>query len=187
MTTGASPEIVWKLLVDAASWPLWSKVDSLDRARSVVLDPGGEDGVGAVRAFRTGHTVTGERLTEKVERRLLAYEDAFHTPMHNYHARIELTPTAVSGTVIHWHGTYGTSWLMGWYMPLPPDVHAGHGGRAGPLRQGGQTGSVTPRAPAEPVRRGSIFGARDGAALSIRCRAWSVFRYRLPFVPFPGR
>lgn len=117
VTTGASPEIVWKLLVDAASWPLWSKVDSLDRARSVGLDPGGDDGVGAVRAFRTGRTVTGERLTEKVERRLSAYEDAFHTPMHNYHARIELTPTAGSGTVIHWHGTYGTSWLMGWYMP----------------------------------------------------------------------
>ncbi|WP_328430067.1 alpha/beta fold hydrolase [Streptomyces sp. NBC_00443] len=33
-------------------------------ARSVDLDPGGDDGVGAVRAFRTGRTVTGERLTE---------------------------------------------------------------------------------------------------------------------------
>lgn len=27
VTTSASPDIVWKLLVDAASWPLWSKVD----------------------------------------------------------------------------------------------------------------------------------------------------------------
>ncbi|MEU9337089.1 alpha/beta fold hydrolase [Streptomyces sp. NPDC048290] len=31
--------------------------------------------------------------------------------------RIELTPTADSGTVIHWHGTYDTNWLMGWIMP----------------------------------------------------------------------
>ncbi|MFI6090606.1 SRPBCC family protein [Streptomyces sp. NPDC051218] len=74
VTTGAPPEVVWKLLVDAASWPLWSKVDSLDTTRSVDLDPGGDDGVGAVRAFRTGRTVTGERLTQKVEQRLLAYE-----------------------------------------------------------------------------------------------------------------
>lgn len=117
VSTSASPEIVWRLLVDAASWPLWSKVDSLDTTRSVGLDPGGDDGVGAVRAFRTGRTVTGERLTEKVEQRLLAYEDAFNSSMHNYHARIELTPTAGSGTVIHWYGEYETSRLWGWVMP----------------------------------------------------------------------
>ncbi|MFB7335658.1 MULTISPECIES: SRPBCC family protein [Streptomyces] len=117
VTTSASPDIVWKLLVDAASWPLWSKVDSLDTTRSVDLDPGGDDGVGAVRAFRTGRTVTGERLTEKVERRLLGYEDAFNSSMHNYHARIELKPTAGSGTVIHWYGEYETSWLLRWVMP----------------------------------------------------------------------
>lgn len=117
VTTGASPETVWKLLVDATTWPLWSKVDSLDTARSVNLDPFGDDGVGAVRAFRTGRTVTGERITEKVEQRLLAYEDAFNTPIHNLYARIELEPTAASGTLIHWHGQYETNWLMGWIMP----------------------------------------------------------------------
>ncbi|MGW2509882.1 SRPBCC family protein [Streptomyces scopuliridis] len=117
MTTSASPEIVWKLLLDAASWPLWSKVDSLDTTRSVDLSHDGDDRVGAVRAFRTGRTVTGERLTEKVEQRLLAYEDAFNSSMHNYHARIELKPTANSGTVIHWYGEYETSWLLRWVMP----------------------------------------------------------------------
>ncbi|WP_424863850.1 SRPBCC family protein [Streptomyces sp. MMS24-I29] len=117
VTARASPENVWKLLVDAASWPLWSKVDSLDTTRSVDLDPGGDDGVGAVRAFRTGRIVTGERITEKIERRLLAYEDAFNSSMYNHHARIELKPTANSGTVIHWYGEYETSWLLGWVMP----------------------------------------------------------------------
>ncbi|MDL4815076.1 SRPBCC family protein [Actinomadura opuntiae] len=117
VTTAASPETVWRLLVDATTWPLWSKVDALDTARSVGLDPGGDDGVGAVRAFRTGRTVTGERLTEKVEPRLLAYEDAFNSSMRNYQARIELEPAPNSGTVIHWHGEYETSWLLRWFMP----------------------------------------------------------------------
>lgn len=117
VTTGAPPEVVWKLLVDAASWPLWSKVDSLDTTRSVDLDPGGDDGVGAVRAFRTGRTVTGERLTEKVEQRLLAYEGAFNATMHDYRARVELQPTAGAGTVIRWYGEYETSGLMRWVMP----------------------------------------------------------------------
>ncbi|MFE3183329.1 SRPBCC family protein [Streptomyces violascens] len=117
VTTSASPDSVWKLLVDAASWPLWSKVDSLDTERSTGLDPGGDDGVGAVRAFRTGRRVTGERLTEKVEQRLLAYEDAFNPSMRNYHARIELEPTSDSGTVIHWYGAYETSWALRWILP----------------------------------------------------------------------
>ncbi|MFJ2738196.1 SRPBCC family protein [Streptomyces sp. NPDC087440] len=117
VTTRATPETVWKLLVDAASWPLWSTVDSLDTTRSVDLDPGGDDRVGAVRAFRTGRTVTGERITEKVEQRLLAYEDAFNPSMHNYRARIELRPTASAGTAIRWYGEYETSRLLGWVMP----------------------------------------------------------------------
>lgn len=117
VTTHAPPEAVWTLLVDATSWPLWSKVDSLDTARSVGLDPGGNDGVGAVRAFRTGRTVTGERLTEKIEPRLLAYEDAFNASLHDYRARIELRPTADAGTVIHWHGVYETRGLLRWVMP----------------------------------------------------------------------
>ncbi|MFH8347589.1 SRPBCC family protein [Streptomyces sp. NPDC018045] len=117
VTTSASPDIVWKLLVDAASWPLWSKVDSLDTTRSTGPDPGGDDGVGAVRAFRTGRTVSGERLTGKAKRRLLAYEDAFNSAMRNYHARIEPAPASGSGTVIHWYGEYETSRLLRWVMP----------------------------------------------------------------------
>ncbi|MFF5482073.1 SRPBCC family protein [Streptomyces sp. NPDC012935] len=117
VTTSASPEIVWRLLVDATTWPVWSKVDSLDTTRSHGLDPGGDDGIGAVRAFRTGRTVTGERLTEKVEQRLLAYEDAFNPSLHNYRARIELEPTSSDGTIIHWYGEYETNRLLRWVMP----------------------------------------------------------------------
>ncbi|MER7504268.1 SRPBCC family protein [Nonomuraea pusilla] len=136
VTTGASPDIVWKLLVDAASWPLWSNVDSLDTTRSVGLDPGGDDGVGAVRAFRTGRRVTGERLTEKDERRLLAYEDAFNPSMRNYRAH-RADARARLG-----HGHPLVRRVRDDLVPaldhaaLPADVHAGHGGGAGPLRRG---------------------------------------------------
>jgi hypothetical protein len=37
--------------------------------------------------------------------------------MHDYHARIELNPTADSGTVIHWYGEYETNWLLRWILP----------------------------------------------------------------------
>lgn len=51
VTTAAAPETVWRLPVDAASWPLWSKVDRLDATRSVGLDPGG---VGAAPYLHIG-------------------------------------------------------------------------------------------------------------------------------------
>ncbi|GGS54090.1 hypothetical protein [Streptomyces violaceus] len=37
-----------------------------------------------------------------------------HAPLA---ARIELKPTASSGTVIHWYGEYETSRLLRWVMP----------------------------------------------------------------------
>ena len=115
VTTTAPPEKVWTLLADARTWPTWSKVDALDTERSEGLD--GDDPVGSVRAFRTGRAVTGERITEKVENRLLAYEDAFNASMRDYRARVELTPTPDGGTSIHWHGEYETNRLMGLFMP----------------------------------------------------------------------
>ena len=115
-TSEASPAVVWRLLIDARSWPVWSAVDSLDTERSSGLDPDGHDAIGAVRAFRTGRTVTGERLTGLSEERQLTYEDAFNPVMRNYQAAVELTPTPDGGTLIRWHGAYSTRWGMGWLM-----------------------------------------------------------------------
>ena len=108
--------VIWALLVDAATWPVWSCVDSLEREQSIGLDPDGQDSVGAVRAFRSGRMVTGERLTMLEHERRLSYEDAFNSMMRNYHADIEIEPAPGGGTSVHWHGVYSTRWGMGWLM-----------------------------------------------------------------------
>ncbi|QBS44627.1 SRPBCC family protein [Nocardia sp. CS682] len=115
-TSAAPPAVVWRLLLDSRTWPLWSTVDALVPERCSGLDPNGRDGVGAVRAFRTGRTVTGERLTGLVEEKQLTYEDAFNWSLRNYQAVIDLVPAAAGGTIIHWYGTYSARWGMGWLL-----------------------------------------------------------------------
>lgn len=118
-TTPAPVSTVWSLLIDGRSWPRWSSgLDELVEDRSTGLDPDGRDGVGAVRAFRTGRVVTGERLTELVEDRRLAYADAFNFALREYRAVVELTPTAEGGTAIDWRGTWRTKPGAGWIMPF---------------------------------------------------------------------
>ncbi|WP_378738200.1 SRPBCC family protein [Nocardia brasiliensis] len=118
-TTAAPVETVWGLLIDGRSWPQWSSgLDELVEERSSGLDPHGHDGVGAVRAFRTGRAVTGERLTELVPNRRLCYEDAFNFAMKDYRAAVELEPTAAGGTTITWHGTWRMRPGIGWIMPF---------------------------------------------------------------------
>lgn len=69
-TSSAPVDAVWRLLIDGRSWPRWSSgLDELVQERSSGLDPHGQDGVGAIRAFRTGRVVTGERLTDLVDGR----------------------------------------------------------------------------------------------------------------------
>ena len=118
-TTTAPAATVWTLLVDGRSWPRWaSGLDELVEDRSSGLDPHGQDGVGAVRAFRSGRTVAGERLTELVENRRMAYEDSFNPALRDYHAAIELEPTDVGGTTITWRGTWRARPGLGWLMPF---------------------------------------------------------------------
>ncbi|MEV6602405.1 SRPBCC family protein [Actinoplanes sp. NPDC051346] len=100
-TSTAPPAVVWRLLADARTWPTWSAVDSLVTDRSSGLGPDGQDLVGAVRAFRTGRTVTGERLTGLIEQKQLTYEDAFNPTIRDYRAVVDLLPTPDGGTTIH--------------------------------------------------------------------------------------
>ncbi|WP_431956470.1 SRPBCC family protein [Nocardia lijiangensis] len=118
-TSSAPTTRVWSLLIDGRSWPRWSTgLDELVEERSSGLDPHGRDEVGAVRAFRTGRVVTGERLTELVPDRRLSYEDAFNFALKDYRAVVELKPTATGGTTITWHGTWRMRPGIGWIMPF---------------------------------------------------------------------
>jgi hypothetical protein len=118
-TTPAPVGTVWGLLIDGRSWPRWSSgLDELVEERSSDLDPRGHDDIGAVRAFRTGRVVTGERLTELVTDRRMAYEDAFNFAMKDYRAVIELEPTTAGGTSIVWHGRWRMRPGVGWLMPF---------------------------------------------------------------------
>ncbi|WP_245673128.1 SRPBCC family protein [Nocardia lijiangensis] len=118
-TSSAPATRVWSLLIDGRSWPRWSSgLDELVEERSSGLDPHGRDEVGAVRAFRTGRVVTGERLTELVQNRRLSYEDAFNFALKDYRAVVELKPAATGGTTITWHGTWRMRPGIGWIMPF---------------------------------------------------------------------
>jgi hypothetical protein len=93
-------------------------LDELVEGRSTGLGPDGHDDIGTVRAFRTGRVVTGERLTEVVEGRRIAYEDVFNPAIRNYRAAVQVEPTAGGGTTIDWRGTWRTRSGVGWITPL---------------------------------------------------------------------
>jgi uncharacterized protein YndB with AHSA1/START domain len=108
----ASRERIWALLVDATSWPKWGTVDELVAAKSANISSDGPDGVGAVRAFRTGRVVTSERIVALEPCRHFAYVDAENPYLRNYRAEIRLSPAAAGGTSIRWHGTYEVAFGM---------------------------------------------------------------------------
>ncbi|WP_225727282.1 MULTISPECIES: SRPBCC family protein [unclassified Nocardia] len=118
--SAAPPAAVWGLLLDARSWPEWSRLDALESALSHDISPEGRDGVGATRAFRTGKVVTKERITSLDPLRRFAYEGVENPHMSDYRAAVELRETPEGGTHIHWHGTYfargGMRWFFQWYL-----------------------------------------------------------------------
>jgi uncharacterized protein YndB with AHSA1/START domain len=111
-TTRASPETVYALLRDGATWPEWSPLGSYE------LEESGEnqsEGVGAVRMFRTGWIRSREQIVELVPGRRLSYVLLSGLPIRNYRADVDLEPTG-DGTLIHWHSSFdpkipGTGWL----------------------------------------------------------------------------
>lgn len=117
--TPAPIETVWKLLQDGRSWPEWSSsLDELVLERSSGIDPDGRDETGAVRAFRTGRIVTGERLTAVEPPHHLAYADEFNLALRDYQAHVRLSATEDGGTAIHWTGDYRMKPPAGWFLPV---------------------------------------------------------------------
>lgn len=81
--TSASPAQIWSLLMNAYSWPRWGTVDALLPEQSEQISPDGHDGVGAVRAFRTGRVVTREKIVELYEHQRLVYVGVDNPFMNN--------------------------------------------------------------------------------------------------------
>jgi len=109
-TTEAEPAAIWRLLGDSSTWPWWTPIESFDLER-----PAGTDGLGEVRAFKTGRVRVREEIVEYEAERRLSYKLLSGLAVRDYRADIDLTPRP-GGTEIHWHTTFtakmpGTGWL----------------------------------------------------------------------------
>lgn len=129
--SSADATTVYALLVDGMSWPTWSPLDSFELESEA---PGGGEGLGAVRVFRTGRTVSREEVVELVPDRRFGYALLSGLPLRNYRARIDLTPFD-GGTVIHWRSSFtpkvpGTGWIyrraLGMFIQRCVDGLAAH-------------------------------------------------------------
>jgi uncharacterized RmlC-like cupin family protein len=100
--SAAAPAAVYALLIDGASWPTWSPIDSYTLERTGPDEP---EGVGAIRLFRTGRVKSRERVIERVPDRQFSYELVSGLAIRDYRADVRLAPDG-SGTQIHWHSSF---------------------------------------------------------------------------------
>lgn len=109
-TTEAGPMKIWRLLEDSSSWPSWTPIESFDLER-----PGGANGVGEVRAFRTGRVRVREQIVERQPERRLSYTLLSGLAIRGHRTDVDLT-TGPAGTEIRWHTSFnakfpGSGWL----------------------------------------------------------------------------
>jgi uncharacterized protein YndB with AHSA1/START domain len=118
VTSAASPNEVFALLADGATWPEWSPLGSFE-----LLEPGDgtPEGLGAVRLFTTGRHRSRERVVERRAPEVFSYVLEAGLPLRDYKAVITLTPSSGGGTTVHWRSTFrakvpGTGWLYRWQL-----------------------------------------------------------------------
>lgn len=109
-STSADPESVFALLGDSRTWPEWTPIEQAE-----ILEPGGPDGVGERRSFKTGRVTVEEEIVERVPGRRLTYVLLSGLAVRDYRAEIDLEPDG-DGTAIRWHTTFepktfGTGWI----------------------------------------------------------------------------
>lgn len=109
-TTPADPAAVWRLLGDSSTWPQWTPIESFELER-----PGGEDGLGELRAFTTGRVRVHEEIVVREPERRLVYTLRSGLAVRDYRAEITLAP-AGGETAIRWHTTFrpkvpGMGWV----------------------------------------------------------------------------
>src|SRR5262245_40379574 len=87
----ADPQTVYDLLVDGATWPTWSPLESFTLERPSPEPPPGAshgEGLGAIRVFRTGRTASREEIMELVPARRLSYSLLSGLPLTGYRANV---------------------------------------------------------------------------------------------------
>ena len=100
--TPAGPAAVYELLVDGATWPVWSPIDSFELEREG--HEGGES-LGAVRVFRVGRARSREEIIDLQPEQRFGYALLSGLPLRGYRAAVDLEPRD-GGTAIHWHSTF---------------------------------------------------------------------------------
>jgi hypothetical protein len=109
--TAADPEVVYELLANGATWPVWSPIGSFELQQEGDGEP---EGLNAVRVFRTGRTKSVERLVELRPGHRLSYTLLEGLPLRGYRADVDLEPSD-GGTRIRWHSTFEPKWRgTGW-------------------------------------------------------------------------
>ncbi len=94
----APAAMVWQLVSDATSYPVWGPWSEAGYHRPGDAAPGG---TGAIRWFRYGRTVTVEEVLAAEPGSLLSYTVVRGIPVRNYLAEVTLSP-AGHGTHIRW-------------------------------------------------------------------------------------
>lgn len=111
-TTTASPENVWWVLADSRTWPRWTPIEQHTQVK-----PGGADGRGEVRRFKTGRIEVSEEIVEVRPSERFSYILLGGLAVKGYRADIDLTSLeGEGGTRISWHTTFrpkipGTGWI----------------------------------------------------------------------------
>ena len=110
-TTPADVQAVWRLLGDSASWPSWTRIEE-----HTPVEPGGPDGRGEVRLFKTGRYEVRKEIVERRPLERLSYTVVAGLGVRDYRADIDLHPLPDGGTRIHWHTVFrakvpGFGWL----------------------------------------------------------------------------
>src|SRR2546430_1033075 len=95
--SAADAQTIYRLLADGRTWPTWSPIGSFTPGDPAEVP----EKVGDIRLFRTGRTLSRERIVELVPGRRISYELLAGLPLRGYRADVDLTPEA-GGTVIHW-------------------------------------------------------------------------------------
>ena len=110
-----SAELLFACLLDAPNWPKWSGHDS----GAVDLRGNLATGVGEVRRFVKGKSISVERIIGADAPTTFSYELISGLPVKNYRAVVTLIPRAEGGCMVNWHSTFqGKLPLMGGLMRL---------------------------------------------------------------------